>query len=443
MADVAWDPAATGANNGTSWADAYTTIAAAVTGAGSNGKIYMASTGAELISASQTMTVGAGSPAGAVFLISSDKTSGFPPTVELPGARIGSTDATNLSILNSFYSKGVFLTAGEGSTATRNLAFDSATGEHVIRMVGGGIELRNTGGGSRIALGTGATNRRTRYSFENVEIRFGNTAQGIQCNVASVSIKDGLTAGSAITEFIKTFNTVVADLRVDGLDMSSCAAAVNLLPSAVGATGAAIFSNIKMPASWSGSLMATPPSQDALFARAYNVDSGSTNYRMIGTGYNGTLRSETTIVRTGGATDGVTPLSWRMETGVQSYPVTSLRTDPIAIWNSTTSSITATVEVITDNVTLKDDECWIEVGYLDDIGTPLGAFISDEKSSQLVAGTNQTTSTETWTTTGLTTPVKQKLSVTFTPDKLGFIYAIVHLARSNAVVYVDPKITVT
>lgn len=440
MADVAWDPAATGANNGTSWADAYTTIAAAVTGAGASGKIYMASTGVELISASQTFS---STLLLAPILISSDKTSGFPPTVELAGARIGSTNSTNLTLLGSFFSKGVFFTAGEGSTATRNLAFDSGTGEHIIRMVGGGVELRNTGAASRITLGTGATNRRTRYSFENIEHRFGNAGQGYQCNVASLSIKDGATAGSAITELIKLFNLVVADVRVDGLDMSSCATAVQLLPSAAGVTGSAIFSNIKAPASWSGSLMATPPAQDSLYARAYNVDSASTNYRMIGVGFNGTMRSETTIVRTGGATDGTTPLSWRMETTTQSYPLTSLRTDPIAVWNTGTSSITATVEVITNNVTLKDDECWIEVGYLDDTGTPLGAFISDEKSSQLVAGTDQTASTDTWTTTGLTTPVKQKLSVTFTPDKAGFIYAIVHLARSNTVVYVDPEITVT
>jgi hypothetical protein len=93
-------------------------------------------------------------------------------------------------------------------------------------------------------------------------------------------------------------------------------------------------------------------------------------------------------------------------------------------------------------VTLTDAECWIEVQYLGTSGVPLGSFTSDAKADPLTAAANQTSSSETWTTTGLTTPIKQKLSVTFTPQEKGYIHAVIHLAKASISIYVVPKLTV-
>lgn len=102
--------------------------------------------------------------------------------------------------------------------------------------------------------------------------------------------------------------------------------------------------------------------------------------------------------------------------------------------------MTATIEVITDNVTLTDGECWLEIQYLGTSGVPLGSFLSDAKADVLATAANQTTSSETWTTTGLTTPVKQYLRVTFTPQEKGFVHAVVKLAKASTTVYVCPKL---
>lgn len=204
------------------------------------------------------------------------------------------------------------------------------------------------------------------------------------------------------------------------------------------------IANCKLPASWTGSLF-TGTRGAGQRVSMYNCDNADTNYRLWIEAYSGSVRDETIIVRTGGASDGTTPISWKMVTNANSNELTvPLRSDPIAVWNSTVGTpITVTLETVTDNVTLTDAEAWIDVDYLGTSGFPLGASISDKRATVLTTPANQTSSSVAWTTTGLTTPVKQKLSVTFTPQEVGFIYATVRLAKASTTVYVDPEITVT
>jgi hypothetical protein len=54
---------------------------------------------------------------------------------------------------------------------------------------------------------------------------------------------------------------------------------------------------------------------------------------------------ESTIVRTGGATDGTTPISWKVITANSTYSV-PFQCPPIAIWNDTGTGQTATIECI-------------------------------------------------------------------------------------------------
>jgi len=447
MADVALWSGATGAGNGTSWADAYTTLAAVITAQGSNPtRVFVASDHSELVLAVLIFPPNLQSQQ--YQIISVDRTSGFPPTVEQAGASIRSTDLIDLTLNNGFYSKGVFWAAGNGGATTRNITLSHTTGglAHVYRIVGGGLELKNSAAASRIIIGgAGLAARNSEAFIERAELRFGNVSQGVQSRNSAIFIRDGNTAGSAITEFIKSFSDVGASLDVFGLDMSSCATGVNLLAANIIGAGRALFNCIKMPTGWTGDLIGTLPLNIALTAIACNVDAGDTNYRMSMTGGAYRIRSETAIYRSGGASDGTTPISWKYETSDKpTYPAHVTESLPIIRWNETTGSpVTVTIEVLTDGVTLKNDDAWLEVQYLDDAGYPLGALVSDERPSQLAAAADQDASTANWTTTGITTPVKQKLSVTFTPQQKGFIQARVRIARPSTTVYVCPKLEVS
>ena len=98
------------------------------------------------------------------------------------------------------------------------------------------------------------------------------------------------------------------------------------------------------------------------------------------------------------------------------------------------SGVTVTIPVVTDGVTLKDNEAWVEVEYLGTSGLPLGSFASDAAPDVLDSGTNQTTdATSSWTTTGLGSPVKQSLATTFTPQEKGLVRARVCLAKASTV----------
>ena len=103
--------------------------------------------------------------------------------------------------------------------------------------------------------------------------------------------------------------------------------------------------------------------------------------------------------------------------------------------------MTATIETVTDNTTLTDAQALIEIEYPATSGTPLTTFVDDKAASILATPANQPTSSATWTTTGLATPIKQSLAATFTPAEKGPLYARVHLAKVNTTMYYDPLIT--
>lgn len=174
-----------------------------------------------------------------------------------------------------------------------------------------------------------------------------------------------------------------------------------------------------------------------------NSDSSATNYRYYKSNAGGTEQQETTIVRSGGASDGTTTVSRKVVTTALSddflyAPYQSL---PIEVWNTTTSgNVTLTIALVTDNVTLTDAQAWLEAEFQGASTSPLGSW-SSTRLSDPVFGTpaNLTTdSTSTWTTTGLTTPVKQKISITIAPRAVGLIRLYVNVAKASTTVYYDP-----
>ena len=190
-----------------------------------------------------------------------------------------------------------------------------------------------------------------------------------------------------------------------------------------------------------------------------NCDSSDTNYRKSYFTKFGTIVHETTIVKTSGASDGTTPISYAMETTASAvFPadLTALKSPEIVKWNETTTgTITVTVEYLHDTNAaagqgagtsnkFQNDEAWLEVTYLGTSGVPLGTIASSKRALIGTAADNSAgVGTGSWTTTGLTTPASGKVSVSFDPKERGYISARVFVAKASKKIYIDPLLTIT
>jgi hypothetical protein len=428
------------ADNGSTWALAKATIAGASAIDAAGDVVYVSQAHAE--SGASASHAFAGTNANPVRVLAGNDAA-EPPTA-LSTAPTLTVSGTTFSWQGAVYTYGLNFIASSASSWA--WAFNDSTG---FRQTFQNCNFQSNGAGTGSSIGFGAPGIGAANETEllNCGIRLGATGQRISVN-RTLTIRSGswLSGGTSPTGvFTIAGGFRPSNLLVEGFDFSNLSAGVNLVQAVNEGGARAVFRNCKLPASWSGSLVASGQVSVGTRIEMHNCDSGDTNYRLWVESYEGSIRSETTIVRTGGASDGTTGLSWRMvSTANVSYPNNALTSPEIVRWNDTTgSSITVTVEVVTDDVTLTDAECWLEVQYLGTSGFPLGVTARDSKTDVLASAANQASSSVTWTTTGLTTPTKQALSVTFTPQEKGFIQATVKLAKSSTTVYVCPKLDVT
>lgn len=436
------------ADNGSTWALAKASLAGAAAIDAAGDRIYISDAHAGSYGAAQSYAF-AGTLASPVVVTGGDDAA-EPPTsyvatwTETNTTNHGMTFTGAVAVLG-----GTFHCGTTGGSAQVLICGGTSANEYQ-RFVGTTLGSGGSGASSNLAHGNTGNNNPSHSLLENVFYNPTNatgTSKSILVNAGFFEwVGGGLKTGcSAIIQLFVSIgiNGRGGFVECSGLDLSPAASTLQLFPSS--GTGSATIRNSKLPASWTGNLCGSGVTVPGYRCEMHNCDSADTNYRMWVEDYAGSIKSETTVVRTGGASDGTTTLSWKIVSSANAeYPLIVLDSPEIAQWNDTTgSSITATVEIVTDNVTLNDDECWLEVQYLGTSGYPLASFISDCKADVLASAAAQTSSSETWTTTGLGTPVKQKLSVSFTPQEKGFLHAVVHLAKASTTVYVDPKITVT
>jgi hypothetical protein len=176
--------------------------------------------------------------------------------------------------------------------------------------------------------------------------------------------------------------------------------------------------------------------------RLHHCSSANNTYDFYEESYEGTVQDETTLVRTGGASDGTTSLSFKMVSSANVVDnINALVSPDIHGWTGSTTEKTFTIHCLVDSATnLQDDEVWMELEYPADNSSGLGSVARD-KCAMLGTPADKSSSSETWTTTGMSNPNEFKCSVTVTPGKAGPITARVYLAKASTTIYVDPIIT--
>jgi hypothetical protein len=427
-------------DDGSTWALAKATLAAALTAAGAGGTVYVSDNHAETQASAMALTSPGTAASPTVVLCVDDAAE--PPTTRATTATVTTTGAFNITINGFSYCYGITFASGTGAGG-QQLILGSGT-PFYWRFDNCALTMPATGSGSLISVGQSNPSATDDHVVElvNSTIKFANSGQRLAV-YANLRWFGGSVDASGTSPAILILLTSVPGCRADlnGVDLSFLGAGQNIVVGTNARPNFINLTNCKL-GSGVGMVSGAIPGPGGLELQVVNCDSADTAYRYHRQTWYGTITHETVIVRTGGASDGTTAISRKMVSTADTKWWLPLVSDPIAAWNETVgSTVTVTVEVVTDNVTLTDAECWLEVEYLGTSGVPMSLRSSDRLADP-VFGTpaNQTTSTETWTTTGLATPVKQKLSVTVTPQEKGLIRARVALAKPSTTVYVDPYI---
>lgn len=416
---------------GTSWAAAGDTV-------------WVASDHSETQSASANAIVASGTQAKPSYIYCGNAAASLPLTVSdiTTGAAIDNSYVSTVAntVGGNAYINGVkFSTSGTG---TSNINLGNSSGQAILTFVNCTFDLATTGTSARIVLfsGSGAL---ADIMFDNCTVKFNNTSQGLSGNTSSNSgtftwKNTGiiLATGSAVPT---TLYTNYGRIIWTGLDLSSFGSGKTLVNfnQLYGGNSNAQLINCKLGASVT---VASTPNTAAgrdTSVMVINSDSTNTNYQNQKYAYGGTLTPETTIVRTGGATNGTTASSWKIVTTANSNWVFPFECFPISIWNSTTgSNVTLTVYGIWGGASVpNNDDIWMEVDYLGSSSVPQSTLVTTTKATPI--SSNAACSSDSSSTWGGST-TKFKMSVTVTPQMAGDMYVRVKCAKASTTFYIDP-----
>lgn len=437
---------AAGAADGSSWTDAYTTLSAALAARSAGDTFYVADDHANSSGSNISLT-SPGTPAAPCQIICVRRSGGSVPPVSAD-LRTTATISTTGSATITFaagcaYVYGITFNSG-ATSGTSSLSITTTASSTNWYFDCCSLQLGGSNANNRINFGSSSTSSVDRQVIlNNTTVRFANASQGIMCRSPvtwrSTNNTNVIAAGGTTptTLFIAT-GAFASNITLQGLDLSTIGSG-NIFDVSGAAAHIFKLEGCRIHAS-TAITTGTNPGPGGPQVWLLDCDSTNTNYRYAYYGYQGSWTQETTIVRSAGASDGTTSFSRKMIGTANALFVAPLQLAEMVVWNNSTGSqLTAMVRVVSDNVTFKNDELWMEVEYLGSASYPITSIATNAKADILAAGANQTSSSSTWTTTGLSTPVYQRLDVSFTPQMKGPVICRVYLAK-NATVYVDPQV---
>jgi hypothetical protein len=427
---------AAGTASGADWTNAKLTIAAAITAAAAGDTYFIADDHAETSASSISLGFKGGITT-PDLIVCVDHTIASPGSADLKTTGQVTTTGTAASIsLNGghAYVYGIKFSCGTGAS-TQGININNSS---TVQQVYDSCQFILAGTGSQSTNVASGINSRTRWT--NCIVSFG--AAGSTMGVVNGSGFEWTNTASAVnaagtiptTLFGGTNNS--GTILIEGVDLSALGSGKTLV--GVAATIADFtFKECKL-----GSAVTIASAPSAALAYVIDVvrcDSGNTNYRTERHIFFGDMTTETTIVRTGGASDGTTAFSFKVVTTANTKFTSPFNMPAIAIWNDTVgSSVTVTVEGIASAVP-NNDEVYMEVEYMGDTASPQASRSTTRKALLATAAAN-TTSTQTW---GGALTGKFKMAVTITPQQKGPITAYVRIPKTSATVYIDPMITLT
>lgn len=427
-------------DDGSTWALARLDLAGATAADAAGDIIYVSQAHAE--STTGTVTIAAaGTPAAPSRIICANDAA-EPPTTAATTATVTAT--STLTVTGCLFASGLTLNAGNTSSATQSLLIGTSTANHQVYE---DCSLRVMTSGTGLALlqiGDDTRTDATRVTLRDTTLRLGGTTHRVKINTCFKWEGGGwVSGGTTPTSIFSTGTRGVGEFLVSNVDFATnLGTGFHMIAQPSGGNAlTARFRNCLLPSGWTGNLWSATPLVPSIRAVMLNCFAGSTKIRLWTWDFAGQVRDNTTVYRASGATDDGVGFSYRMASYPDAeYPSIPLEGEPIKAYVDGTGATTLTIEIIHDSQgsgtgsALRNDEIGVKVSYP-------GGFLDTFKADALAAPADLASSAVTWTSTGLITPVKQKISFTFTPTSKGDVIITPVLFGASKTVYLCPKVS--
>lgn len=428
MADIFVNSNATGLNDGSDWANAYTSFASS-TSAADGDRVIVATTHSEVISGvNTTYTFGSN-----VSIITST-VSGSNTVTESKAttAQISFTSNNDLTFncTDGCSIYGMFLSAG------KDLDFNDFRTESCKLECGAGGS--NPGACS---IGTSIS----QSSWESYYDERSNKSTNLNISVISAQNRTlvRLIGGTISTDSINATNTALdvnttSSVIADGVDCSGFDK-VGLIDGTINNDGYVRLTKMKLNAATT-TIVADAATKQGSTIIVQAVDQNS-NQKSYNYEYRGTRESDTSIYidDTGAFQNQSHKFITNTVTKGLVEPLRLELTHGIADFST---AKTLTIEIAQDGTTtnLTDAEVWIEVAYP---GANNQTLYDDNRADNTPSATNQPTSTQTWV--GLSgTNARQSLSVTTTQTGINGLYTVyLCVAKPSTTLYANPEASVS
>jgi hypothetical protein len=367
------------------------------------------------------------------FYCVSDSTA---PSATLATSASESVTGANSLTFNSYTSiTGVIFNCGNGSSGNALTTFSGDGG--YFENCAFNSKSTNNGTGSGFAFNGNVVSAIGSGSYLlNCTFTFGAAGQDLNSGASGIGyIVGGSIAltGTAPAILLSTDNIANRWIGFTFRDVDLSGITGTLVDFSGSDGGIYLFENCKL-ASGVAPTIGTPIGLSMPALKMYNCDNAGTDYRYYIQSFLGLQKNENTIVRSGGASDGTTSVSWNITTSSGANIAYPFIAEEIFQWSNLASSTHTCTVYLTSNTALNTNDIWLEFEYPGSASSPLGS-LSSTRAAPLSALTSLTTDNSTW---GGSTTYKYKLVASFNPASAGVVKGRIFVAKPSVTVYVDP-----
>lgn len=286
-------------------------------------------------------------------------------------------------------------------------------------------------------------NNPSKITLDNTTVQFGSTGSKLVNPIYSmeftwINTPSAIPGATLPTTLINTGGNANHIHTFRGVDLSAITG--TLVASNNSAAAKTLFEGCKINASatrYSTPGTGTGACDEVEFVNCYDgTKIFSERYTATGT-----LTTDRTTYMVGGATDDIGAYAHKLVSNANS----DLNMEPFdSFWLDVENAAigiakTATIELVS-SASLNNTDIALLLEYLGASGSPVTSFVSS-LSSVLASSSALTTSSASWNSPP-STPVYQRLQVTFTPQAVGRVRGRVRLGLTSKTVWMNPQIQI-